>query len=292
VSAEPLNGADPGLVGPKSVSWQLHADPAMWLAGIASLFLQSLHPLAAAGVVQNSNFREDPLGRLIRTAKFVSMSTYAPRAEVEAGAARVRAVHRSLRGKDPATGDTFRVDRPDLLLWVHCAEVAMFLSVVRRAGFRLTKAQADRYFDEQRGSAALVGLDPDEVPGSTAQMAAYLQDMRGELRRGEDSEVVYEFLHKPPVRGVLGLGLPIYEPAVAHLAYSLLPSWAIRLHGHPAYSPATATAMLRTLRSAAFVVPAPIRWRAPHGFVPQAMRRLGRSARPSPRSLPAVHPVG
>ncbi|MFC0434689.1 oxygenase MpaB family protein [Kutzneria buriramensis] len=286
MSAEPSSGADPGLVGPNSVSWQLHADPAMWLAGIAGLYLQSLHPLAAAGVVQNSNFREDPLGRLIRTAKFVSMSTYAPRAEVEAGAARVRAVHRSLRGKDPATGRTFRIDRPDLLLWVHCAEVAMFLSVVRRAGFGLTKAQADRYFDEQRGSAALVGLDPDEVPGSTEQMAAYLHDMRGELRRGDDSEVVYEFLHKPPVRGVLGVGLPIYEPAVAHLAYSLLPSWAIRLHGHRAYSPTTATTMLRTLRSAAFIVPAPIRWRAPHGFVPQAMRRLGRSARPTARSLP------
>jgi uncharacterized protein (DUF2236 family) len=286
VSAAPSNGADPGLVGPNSVTWQLHADPAMWLGGIASLFLQSLHPLAAAGVVQNSNFRADPLGRLMRTAKFVAMSTYAPREEVLAGAAKVRAVHRGLRGKDPATGRTFRIDRPDLLLWVHCAEVAMFLSIVRRAGFPLTKAQADRYFDEQRRSAALVGLDPDEVPGSTDQMSAYLRDMRGELRRGEDSEVVYEFLHKPPLPGALGIGLPVYEPAVAHLAYSLLPSWAIQLHGHGAYSPATSTAMLRAIRSAALLVPAPVRWRAPHGFVPMAMRRLGRSVRPSTKLLP------
>jgi uncharacterized protein (DUF2236 family) len=286
VSAAPSNGADPGLVGPNSVTWQLHADPAMWLGGITSLFLQSLHPLAAAGVVQNSNFREDPLGRLMRTAKFVSMSTYAAREEVFAGAARVRAVHRSLRGHDPETGRTFRVDQPDLLLWVHCAEVAMFLSVVRRAGFRLTNSQADRYFDEQRQSAALVGLDPDEVPGSTEQMAAYFHDMRGELRRGGDSEIVYEFLHKPPLPGVLGLGLPVYEPVVAHLAYSLLPRWAIRLHGHRAYSPAASTAMLRAIRSAALLVPAPIRWRAPHGFVPRAMRRLGSSVRPSPRLLP------
>jgi uncharacterized protein (DUF2236 family) len=275
------------LVGPNSVTWQLHADPAMWIGGITSLFLQSLHPLAAAGVVQNSNFREDPLGRLMRTAKFVAMSTYAPRAEVEAGAAKVRAVHRGLRGKDPATGQTFRIDRPDLLLWVHCAEVAMFLSVVRRAGFPLTKTQADRYFDEQRDSAALVGLDRDEVPGSTAQMSAYLRDMRGELRRSEDSEVVYEFLHKPPLPGVLGLGLPVYESAVAHLAYSLLPSWAIRLHGHGAYSPAASTAMLRAVRSAALLVPAPVRWRAPTGYVPRAMRRLGAIVRPSARSLPA-----
>ena len=287
MSAAPSDGADPGLVGPNSVSWQLHADPAMWIGGITSLFLQSLHPLAAAGVVQNSNFRADPLGRLMRTAKFVSMSTYAPRAEVEAGAAKVRAVHRSLRGKDPATGDTFRIDRPDLLLWVHCAEVSMFLSVVRRAGFPLTKAQADRYFDEQRDAAALVGLDRDEVPGSTEQMSAYFRDIRGELRRGEDSEVVYKFLHKPPLAGVLRLGLPVYEPAVAHLAYSLLPRWATQLHGYSAYPQAVSTAMLRAVRSAALLVPAPIRWRAPTGYVPRAMRRLGEAVRPSVRSLPA-----
>ena len=163
----------------------------------------------------------------------------------------------------------------------------MFLSVVRRAGFRLTKSQADRYFDEQRQSAALVGLDPDEVPGSTEQMRAYFRDVRGELRRGDDSEIVYEFLHKPPLSGVLGLGLPVYEPAVAHLAYSLLPRWAIQLHGHDAYSPATSTAMLRAVRSAALLVPAPIRWRSPHGYVPRAMRRLGAAVRPSVKLLPA-----
>jgi uncharacterized protein (DUF2236 family) len=93
----PSNEADPGLVGPNSVTWQLHADPAMWLAGIASLFLQSLHPLAAAGVVQNSNFREDPLGRLMRTAKFVAMSTYAPLDEVHA---------RTPDGRSASTGPT------------------------------------------------------------------------------------------------------------------------------------------------------------------------------------------
>jgi uncharacterized protein (DUF2236 family) len=278
--------ADPGLVGPNSVTWQLHADPAMWLAGITSLFLQSLHPLAAAGVVQNSNFREDPLGRLMRTARFVAMSTYAPRAEVECGAAKVRAIHRSLRGTNPDNGRMFRIDEPELLLWVHCAEVAMFLSTVRRAGYRLTNAQADRYLDEQRGSAALVGLHPDEVPGSTAQMVAYFRDIRPRLRRGEDSEVVYEFLHKPPLKGVLGMGLPVYEPVVAHLAYSLLPKWAIRLHGHDAYAADASTRMLRAIRAAALLVPSPIRWRAPNGYVPRAMRRLGVGVRPSTRLLP------
>lgn len=286
MSTATTDGADQGLVGPRSVTWQLHADPAMWVAGITSLFLQSLHPLAAAGVVQNSNFREDPLGRLERTGRFVALGVYGTTSEVTKAAERVRTLHRSLRGKDPETGRTFRVDDPELLLWVHCSEVSSFLTVVDRAGYRLSKAQADRYLDEQRRVAALVGLDPDEVPGSTEQMSRYFRAMKPSLRRSENSEIVYEFLHRPQIDGVLRHVLPVYEPALAHLAYSQLPNWAIRMHGHSAYSRQVSTAMLRAERSAALLIPPSIRWNSPSGYLPKAIRRLGAWSRPSPRLLP------
>src|SRR5690348_8198315 len=64
--SEPLG--DPGLLGPESVTWRVHADPpGMLMGGFASLMLQSLHPLAMAGVDQHSDFRTDPIGRLNRT---------------------------------------------------------------------------------------------------------------------------------------------------------------------------------------------------------------------------------
>lgn len=277
-----------GLVGPHSVSWQLHADPAMWLAGIRSLYLQALHPRAVAGVVQNSDFRRDPFGRLMRTATFVALSTYGTREEVEEAAARVRRIHRSLRARDPDTGETFRVDEPELLLWVHCAEVASFLSVVRRAGFPLTRAHADRYFDEQRATAALVGLDPAEVPGSVAEMSAYFHDIRPSLRRSPDADSIYEFLHRPPLSGLLALGVRLYEPIMGHLSYSLLPGWAVRCYGRRAYPAAAATLALRSLRRAALSIPGGVRIgrQEPHPVI--AVRRLGGWATPSPKRLPAL----
>jgi uncharacterized protein (DUF2236 family) len=284
---------DAGLFGPSSVSWQLHAEPAMWLAGIRSLYLQALHPRAVAGIVQNSDFRNDPLGRLVRTANFVGASTYCPRDEVEAAAARVRAVHRSLRGT--YDGRTFRIDEPELLLWVHCAEVSSFLTVVRRAGFPLTAAHADRYLDEQRASAALVGLDPSEVPGSVARMRRYLQDMRPVLRRTDDTDLIYDFLHRPPVGGKLALGLPVYEAVVGHLAYSLLPRWAVRLYGRRAYPAAASTATMRalseTLRALQKTVRTLVREPRLGPLVPHpvlAVNRLGKWAAPSARKLPAA----
>ena len=42
---------DPGLFGPGSVPWRVHSDfTCMLIGGIAALLMQTLHPLALAGV--------------------------------------------------------------------------------------------------------------------------------------------------------------------------------------------------------------------------------------------------
>jgi uncharacterized protein (DUF2236 family) len=266
----------------------------MWLAGIRSLYLQALHPRTVAGVVQNSDFRTDPLGRLVRTANFVGATTYATREEIAERAGRVRRVHRELRAVDRDTGERFRIDEPELLLWVHCAEVSSFLSVVRRAGFPLTAAHADRYFAEQRVSASLVGLDPAEVPGSVAEMSRYLASMRPALRRTEDADEIYRFLHRPPVQGALSLGVRLYEPVVGHLAYSLLPTWAVDLYGRRAYPGPVSTAALRGvsmglrtfLRNTARVMRGEPRLGKLEPHPLRAVRRMGRWATPSATRLP------
>ena len=275
---------DEGLFGPESVTWHLHGDPAMWVAGICSLYLQSLHPRAVAAVVQNSRFQEDPLGRLMRTGDFVGITTYGSREAAETAARRVRHVHRKLSAVDRRTGEPIRLDDPDLLLWVHCAEVYSFATVVRRAGFPVSDRQLDRYFDEQRRAAGLVGLDPGEVPGSRREMAGYFARVRPELARTEDSDVIYRFLHVPfapwwlwPVDlGYLPLG---------HLAYSVQPRWARELHGRPAYPALVVAAGLCAFRTGMLALPDAVRWRYPSGHVYQAVARLGEPVFPSSAAL-------
>lgn len=126
---------DPGLFGPRSVTWQMHGDPMMWIAGIRALYLQALHPRAVRGVTQNSDFRRDAWGRLMRTASFVGTITYGTTDAAEQAGARVRRIHRVIEATDPDTGETYGVDEPELLLWVHCAEVDSYLQVQRRSGF-------------------------------------------------------------------------------------------------------------------------------------------------------------
>ena len=157
---EDAPGPDPGLYGPDSVTWQMHGDPMMWIAGVRALYLQALHPLAVRGVIQNSDFRQDAWGRLLRTARFVATITYGTTEAAERAGARVRGIHRRISVTDPGTGARHAVDEPDLLLWVHCAEVASYLHVVRRSGYPLTDGQADAYVAENREAPAWSGSTP------------------------------------------------------------------------------------------------------------------------------------
>ena len=131
------------------MTWRVHADQVFAIGGMRALIMQALHPLAMAAVDQHHGFEDDFWGRLERTTQYVSTLTFESASLARRSAARVRGIHRKLRGIDPATGDEFRLDRPDLLLWVHCCTVDSLLSTARRAGAPISPADADLYVREQ-----------------------------------------------------------------------------------------------------------------------------------------------
>jgi uncharacterized protein (DUF2236 family) len=273
---------DPGLFGPASVTWQVHGDPMMWIAGVRALYLQALHPRAVRGVLQNSDFRRDAWGRLMRTADFVGTTTYGTAEAAEKAGARVRKIHRMLSATDPDTGERYGVDEPALLLWVHCAEIDSYLHVLRRSGYPLTDAAADRYLAEHRVSARLVGLDPDAVPADRADMEAYFEKVRPELAAGDEAREVDDFLLRPPTHPLLVPARAVLWRHVAHLAYASLPPYAHELYGRRAPRPATVTRRLRATGALLRAVPARLRWQLPPKHILRAMARLGPEARPAP----------
>ncbi len=252
--------ADTGLFGPDSITWRIHADPSMLLGGFRALLLQAVHPLVMAGFDDNSFFQADPWGRLQRTGEFIDVVTFGTTAEAEQMGARIRAVHARLAtGTEPETGRPYRVDDPDLLLWVHCTEVESFLSTYRRCGGRLSDAEADQYVAEMRQSARLVGLDPATVPATQAEIADYYDRVRPELRVTAAARRNVRWGFTPPMPRWATLGTPA-RPAWAALvttAGAMLPRWARRLYGLPGLPTTDLAASLtgRTLTSALRTMP-------------------------------------
>lgn len=250
---------DQGLFGEDSMTWRVHADPTFAVGGVRALLLQALHPLAMAAVEQNGGFEADPWGRLMRTSSYVATITYGTQREALRASARVRGIHRKLRGTDPSTGAEFRVDRPDLLLWVHCCEVDSLISVAVRGGLDITKDDADRYVAEQIRSAELVGLDGSSVPSTRAELSEYFTSVRPELRLTDAARRGARAIVAPPMPGWVRLLTPA-RPAwggLAALSIGMLPAWARRMYRLPGLgvTDLASTGALRALRATVSAVP-------------------------------------
>lgn len=222
---------DPGLFGPGSATWRVHADPAMVVGGLSALMLQTLHPLAIAGVEEHSSYRADPLGRLGRTGSFVTGTTFGSTETAERLIKLVRGIHRKVRGTAP-DGRPYSADDPALVTWVHVTEVSSFLRAHQRfTPFPVRGEQADRYLHEVATIAERLGAR--QVPRSRVALRAYFRDVRGELEAGEQALGAMAFL-VAPLRGN-----PVMSAAhgiVVKAAIGLLPRWAREMLGvpHPA----------------------------------------------------------
>jgi uncharacterized protein (DUF2236 family) len=201
----------------------VHADASMFVGGLRALLLQSLHPLAMAGVAGHSGFRGDPWGRLQRTTYFLAVTTFGRASDAEATIARIRAVHERVLGIAP-DGRPYAASDPHLLEWVHIAEIDSFLVTHQKFGRTpLDQAGRDAYVLDTAMIARKLGvIDP---PTSEAELKSRIESYRPELAGTPDARSAARFLllHPP---------LPLIARApyavLAAAAVASLPSWARR----------------------------------------------------------------
>ena len=206
---------------PGSPIRRVHGDTSTFVGGLRSLLLQSLHPLAMAGVAGHSGYRGDPWGRLARTSTFLAFTTFGMADDAQEMIDAVRAVHERVRGKAP-DGRPYRASDPHLLRWVHVAEADSFLRAYERYGKQaLDPGEADEYV-AQIGRVG-TALGAEKVPQNTAELADALAEFRPELEASEAAlDTVQFLLREPPLPLAARLG---YAPLAAG-AVALMPGWA------------------------------------------------------------------
>ncbi|HYN30731.1 MAG TPA: oxygenase MpaB family protein [Dermatophilaceae bacterium] len=240
--------------GPVDPIWRLHADTSMFVGGIRALLLQSLHPLAMAGVAGHSGFKGDPWGRLQRTSTFLATTTYGTAADAERLLGRIRRVHETVSGTAP-DGRAYAASDPHLLAWVHVAEADSFLSTHQVFGATpLTPDEADTYVAQLGTVAARLGVvDP---PRTVAELEGALTAYRPELSLTEAAIEARDFLlWEPP----LPLAARGPYAVLAGGAVATLQPWARDLLGLPSVPPVDSVA-----RAAARAATATMRWAMTH----------------------------
>lgn len=223
------DGDDAGYFAESGPAWTVHAGTGTLVAGIRALLLQALHPGALAGVHDWSRYREDPLGRLTGTVRWVVTLTYGSRTQADAETARVGRFHQRVKGEYRA-GDgserRYTAEAADLVRWVHLAFTDAFLSghAVSR---KPIPGGPDAYVADWATAGRLMRVvDP---PVTRAALRAEIDGFfeRGELRRDERVDDVVRFLKKPPFPGLMGLSYRVLFAA----AVATIPSRYRRLLG-------------------------------------------------------------
>lgn len=230
---------------------RVHGDASMFVGGLRALLLQSLHPLAMAGVAEHSDYRGDPWGRLQRTSTFLAVTTFGTANDAQRAVDKVRGIHRRVHGTAP-DGRPYRADDPHLLEWVHIAEVDSFLRAHQRYGAApLDRQGRDTYVAEtSRVAAALGVIDP---PRTEAELAQRIAAFRSELHATDSAREAARFLLLTPPLSLLARA-PYGVLAAA--AVGLLPAWA-RLPLRLPYAPVLEGTAVRV---AGTVLVGGIRW--------------------------------
>ncbi len=238
---------------------RVHGDAAMFIGGLRALLVQSLHPLAMAGVAQHSDYRSDPWGRLQRTADFLAATTFGPASEAERTIDIVNRVHERVHGV-ASDGREYSARDPHLLRWVHIVEIDSFLTAHQRFGeFPLDTDGCDGYVRDTAVIARKLGVPapPESLRSLRDQISSY----RGEIRGTKESRDAMRYLlFEPPL------------PPVARAAYSLLvaatlsalPRWSRPHLGLP-YLPITERVALTPLGDTITRV---VRWAMPQRTTP------------------------
>jgi uncharacterized protein (DUF2236 family) len=212
------NGDDLGYFPVGSAVWTVHSSMTPTVAGIRALLLQALHPGAMAGVHAHSSFREEPLGRLANTIRWIFTVTYGSRVAAQEGSAFVQRLHTRVHGTytdSRGTEKPYSAADPDLIRWVHLAFTDAFVAAHAAYGGAIPGG-VDEYVAEWAAAGELMGLE--DPPRSEAELRSQLAAFDDELVNSDQVQEALTYIRRPPLPRSQRLGYRVlFAGAVATL---------------------------------------------------------------------------
>ncbi len=201
-----------GYFDDESMIRRVHREPVLAVAGPRALLMQAAHPVAFAGFFASTGALEDPYRRLRRTADVLGTIIYGERSRADEATARVRAMHRRLRGELPepagrfAAGTPWAADDPELMLWILATLADSGRLVFERYVHPLKAHERDAYWADYRLVGSLFGLAESDMPGTFDAFQEYVDEM-----------LLGDILHVTPSARELAIGIVLRPPVPLHV---------------------------------------------------------------------------
>lgn len=183
-------------LGPDSLLWQYAGDTRIAFLGGTIGLLQLMHPAIGAGVLEHSNFFEDPFDRVFRSLPAILGAVYD--ADADDTGRWVRDQHRTITGVD-ADGRRYHALDPETYWWAHATFQFMAEQVVDRFDDRrLSADEREQLYQEGLTWYRRYGVSDRAVPATRAAFQAEWDRVCAEvLQTNEAVEFVLRMLDRP-----------------------------------------------------------------------------------------------
>nr|WP_264014806.1 oxygenase MpaB family protein [[Mycobacterium] manitobense] len=215
-------------LGPTSLLWRWAGDMRIAFEGGTAGLLQTMHPAIGQGLIDHSDFFDDPVDRVFRSLPGILGTVYeGPTAE--ATGVRVRDFHRDIKGAMP-DGGRYHALQPETFWWAH----ATFQRMVDRIAshwdrHRLTADESRRLYLEGCEWYRRYGMGGSVVPPDRAAFEDEVERYcRDELRPNPASDYLIEFINRRSIPDMSASPFYPAHPRLRPLTDVLLPSKPVR----------------------------------------------------------------
>jgi uncharacterized protein (DUF2236 family) len=172
-----------GFFGPRSMTWKINREAALFLGAGRAALLQLAHPWVATAIEQHSSVMSRPIARFHNTFRIVFTMIFGSVDQALAAARSLHAVHTRIRGEmtdDIASyprGSHYEANEIAALRWVYATLIETAVLAFESVMPPLTRIELQDYYAETKILAALFGLPAAALPEDWPAFLAYCREM-------------------------------------------------------------------------------------------------------------------
>ncbi|WP_193044422.1 oxygenase MpaB family protein [Mycolicibacterium baixiangningiae] len=221
--------AEGTALGPSSLLWRWAGDMRIAFEGGTAGLLQTMHPAIGQGLIDHSDFFDDPVDRVFRSLPGILGTVY-DGPDAEATGLRVRDFHHDIKGT-LAGGDRYHALNPETFWWAH----ATFQRMVDRIALHwdphgLTAQESEQIYAEGCEWYRRYGMTATVVPADRAAFEREVERYCHEvLQPNPASDYLIEFIGRRAIPDMSASPDYPTHPRLRPLSDALLPTLPVRM---------------------------------------------------------------
>jgi len=215
-------------VGPSSLLWRWAGDMRIAFEGGTAGLLQTMHPAIGQGLIDHSDFFNDPVDRVFRSLPGILGTVYNGPQAATTGA-QVRDFHRGIKGTLP-DGQPYHALNPETFWWAHATFQRMVDRVAQSWERRPLSAQdSEQLYAEgctwYRRYAVVDAVLPPDRAAFEHEFDRYCHEV---LQPNPASDYLIEFIKRPVIPDMSASPDYPAHPRLRPLTDRLLPTMPVR----------------------------------------------------------------